>query len=248
MKKKLFAILLVTLAVLTVFAGCSNKKSNDTQAVQDMVKAPSEWIVSDVEFSACSYGVTDLDQNGKPEIIADYYAADTKTVTSKIYITDEDGNISECERKTAGQSFEKAYFDETVRYGNTCYYDAENNIYYYNYTKVTRISRFEQYKQFISFSLNGDVVTEELLATEIELYNEEIDDVEYTYTDGKGNPTDEEGYDNAAKNRYSDLQEKKVSFGGFKGYTMEQNEKLKSMSKAELEDLLANSFNSFVIS
>ena len=247
MKKKFFAILLVMLALLTAFAGCSEKKDNN-QAVQDIVQKSSDWIFGDdVAFSACSYGITDLDQNGKPEVIAEYFDADKKIIYTKIYITDEKGEIKECERKTAGKTFDEAYFDETVRYGKTCYYDAEANLYYYTYTRVTRVSKFEQYKQIIAFSLNGDVITEELLATELELYNEEIEDVEYTYTDSKGNEIDENAYTNAAKNRYSDITEKTVSFGGFKGFTKEQNDELKGMSRSELEDILSKSFSKFVI-
>ncbi len=248
MKKRLFAVVLIMLAAVTAFAGCSEKNNEiNVEPVQAFVNSPSEWIVADdVNPGSLSYGVTDLDQNLKAEIIVDMYDAGSKTVSTKIFAEGEDGTLYECERKTAGKAFDEAYFDETLRYGDTCYYDAENNLFYYNYTKITRTSKFEQYKQIIGFCLSDGVVTEELLATELELYNEEIEDVEYTYTDRNGNTIDEEGFKNVVQNYYSGLQEKTVKFG-FKGFTAEQNAELKNMSKAELEDMLAKSFSKFDI-
>ncbi len=247
MKKRILALLLAVLAVGTAFAGCS-KKDADSDLVKEIANEPAKWVVtSDINYKDCSYAVTDLDQNGKLEIIAEYAIADTYLHATDFFVVDkENGTVVQCQHETAGREFTSAYREEYIYYGDVCYYNPETGEYFYTYRRTTPVTKTERYDQVIGFSLNGTVVKEELIATKTEINNGD-DEYEYTYTDAQGNAIDAATYEKAVANRYSGLQEKKVSFGGFEGLSKEKNEELMKMTATQLEEFLLKSYNGFKV-
>lgn len=246
--KRFSALLLTAIALFAVMTGCDNGTGARSE-VKEIAKNPQSWVLeNNGNFSSCSYAVTDLDQNGEPEIIADYTDDNTKAIYMEFLVFGSDGkSFAPCKYNTVRKTYDGMQYED-LHYGRACYYDAETGEYHYTYTLITIVSAREKYTEIITFSLKGDEVTEKLIATQSEIYNEELGEVAVAYKDAEGNELDEEGFKHASKNYFSGFEQKTVDFGGFRSFDLEANEELKDMSSKELQEILSTSYNKFTIS
>lgn len=246
--KRFSALLMIVIALALMMAGCDNTTVTNSE-VKEIAKAPESWVLeNNGNFSSCSYAVTDLDQNGEPEMIADYTDDNTKAIYLEFLVLDEESkSFTPCKYNTVRKTYDELQYED-LHYGRACYYDAETGEYHYTYSLITIVSSREKYTEVVTFCLKGNEVVEELIAVQSEVYDEELGEVVITYKDAQGNELDAEGFKYAAKNHFSSFEAKTVDFGGFRAFDLDENEELKDMSSKELQQILSTSYSKFKIS
>ena len=190
----------------------------DTEGSEPIVLSPdsqlaliaenkSQWMRSD-EFlsSAMLYAVTDLDQNGRLEIIYGCNMGTGMYTYAEVWQVSEDGEMLE---KT--DSFEEGYsrvdffLSETV-----AYHDRENGMYYYMFTDEGRNGWMWNGTDKRALWLEDGVLYEQTLASRSCDTDEAFNTV-ITYYDGLGNPMTETEYDTIAERAYAAYEKLNVS-------------------------------------
>ena len=221
MKNRILALVFVVLLVLSAFCGCKKLDDNNAsetntnknyQNLNSNVKVIAEsvntWIFDksayeDNPATTFSYCITDLDQNGRVEIITTVDNADvTKT---KYYELNEEktallplecvnendfsGNLSECKE-------------------TECYQDPSDGRIYYVCTndrkEIDESGAKQRYMSKVAVSIWQGKAYETVLAT----FNRS----EETYTDKDGNEITAEEYENIVEKEFASFKKMNVTF------------------------------------
>lgn len=240
MKKRVLSVIAAVLLLTVVLAGCNNAGTKYLGVISDNSK---QWLLSSTEdISTFAYAVTDLDQNGRPEIIASRNSGFNDTTFTDYYEVSEDGkSLLKCEHIVEGESEADIAFETDY-----CYFDKNTDRYYYVFTNHEVISIRETYNHKVAVSLYGGKVYETVIATESTIYEGESEVPTITYTDANGNTITEQEFKRIGDTHFADCKKKSVTFG-FKGYGDSKNEELHSKSSESIYTILIDSFKKFSI-
>ncbi len=240
MKKRILPVLASVLLMAVMLSGCSNTGTKYLGVISDNSE---QWVLSSTEdISTFAYAVTDLDLNGRPEIIASRNSGFEDTTFTDYYEVSEDGeSLVKCEHIVEGESEADIAFETDY-----CYFDKKADRYYYVFTNHEVMSIRETYNHKVAVSLSEGKVTETIIATEATVYEGESEVPTITYTDANGNTITEQEFKKIGDTHFADCQKKSVTFG-FKGYGDSKNAEFGAKSSEEIYTVILDSFNKFAV-
>lgn len=244
MKNRFFALILAVMTVLFVFGGCSEETENgpvlepNVSLITDKV---TEWAIqTEKGTSVYFYSITDLDKNGRPEVIAaENYGIENITEADYYEVSEDGTSLIKLTHVFEGESQADLMQKEAE-----CYKDSATDTIYYVFIDVNRESHRKTYNTKVVVSLKDGKITEERLATEAVIYVGESEVPELTYTDALGNEITADDYMNAASDRFAGCEKLSASFV-WKGYSYSNHDKTVSSDNTGLYDILFESYNGF---
>lgn len=264
MNKRYLALLLTVLMLCAVFCGCkkveynpdsnSNNKSTSYQNADINVRRMADnidtWIIDISLYKSnpatiFNYCITDLDQNGRLEMLTTVNYSDVTEI--KCYEVNEDlTGLTFVENVTDSQSHA-----DINTYDGTCYKDSATGRIYYIYTderteKDENTGAVNKYSSKVALSLFEGKLYQETLATKAVIRTEGQTEAELVYTDNQGNTITEEDYNNIVESRFSSM-EKKTAVLAWKGCTVANHDKNINLASNDLIILLSDSFERFAV-
>ena len=184
-----------------------------------------------------SYTVTDLDGNGRLEIISS--SVKNNITQTRIWEVNNtgDGLTEYVLPWTEGESQ-----PDIVIQSVPVYYDTAEDIRYFIFEDYITIDEKNTIQNKVVFSLKNESVTSEVLASCSKVYTNETD---YTasYTDAQGNEITEEEYINVADIQFSDLEKLEANFN----WINVQNHPLESVNLEQVLELVSEAFARFSV-
>ena len=226
--------------------------SSDIAAQLELIaSSSSEWIPGEdeINFGVYSYAVTDLDQNGRLEIIVSSCQGTGFFTYSNIW------QVSESK-----DSLDKLEFSSESEYSQpdiiidqaTVYYDAVSKTYNYIFEDYVRNGYAENFTTILSLNLNASSVVTSALSschnlytmTEEQTASGEDGAFVTTYTDADGNEITQSQYENAAAEAFSGCEEMTALFG----WISDSDALFPNMNAEELLQQLSASYEGFSLS
>jgi hypothetical protein len=185
------------------------------------------------------YAVTDLDQNGRLEIIQSSCQGTGLYTYTNLWEVDANGTeLIPCLLSTAeGDSQPDIIADPDI-----VYYDETSDCYFYIFRDEIRNGAAEHYQSQIAFSLQDSVVTTTLLSQMSTIYTSGGENAVITYTDADGNTIDEDVYNMTAENTFAGFTAMEATIG-WTDYTV--SARLAELTEAEIMSLLETSWKVF---
>ncbi len=235
----IIAILLIVVITLTVILICKNKEEKENNIDNDnninasnsiisdlnkdeekedinvnkqikvIVDNKDLWLEEDDDFINYVYAITDLDQNGRLEIMS------TSNQGSGMYSynnffelnTNLDGLNKIVTDIEEGDSQSEIGIDKTQ-----VFFDEVNNKYYYIFNDVIRINSYEYENSKKVIMLNNGFITDDMIAYKTTVYKNETDDPIEKYYDKDDNIISKEQFERVDKLIYGKMIEKEVTF------------------------------------
>lgn len=220
-------------------SGNSNTVNYDSQ-LQLIAEQAAVWM-GDTELIAepYFYAVTDLDQNGRLEIIqSSCQGTGLYTYTNLWEVGPDETEIVPCQFPIAeGDSQPDIITDP-----DAVYFDAANDCYFYMFRDDIRNGAAEHTQNRIAFSLQDGVVTTALLARCHSVQESPDSGAATAYTDADGNTIDEDAYNMAADKTFVGLTAMKAAIG-WTDYTV--SAQLATLTEAEIVGILETSWKGF---
>lgn len=240
--KRIFALLLCVLMVCAVFCGC-NTEEEVSEEVKGFVESMDKWTASAKQgTSIYLYAVTDLDQNGKYELISAENFGTGNFTESRIFELGEDKQtLTEIEHVFEGESQVDLMQDTAV-----VYKEAETGRLYYIFSDNTRNGYKENYNTKVAISLYDGKFTEERLITEAVVYEEGSEEPTTTYYNSKGEEVTKEDYENAVSNRFAGYEKMTATFC-WKGYTFSNHDSTINADNRDLGKIFDDSKSKFSV-
>ena len=153
------------------------------------------WDMTEEAGDSWSYAITDLDHNGRCEVIASALQGTGLYTVSHFYeITESYDGLALCAYPVTEGDSEPDIGESLV----PCYYDVASDTYTYLFSDLLRISPAEHYTGLVALSLKDGSVTTETIASCIENASGET-----SYHNAAGEEITEEEYLSAAETRFS---------------------------------------------
>jgi hypothetical protein len=202
----------------------------------DLWAAPEEYI-----YDVYHYTVTDLDGNGRLELIISNIGGTGIYTYSKFYEVNEtcDG-LNVCEHMIREGDSEADIAADTV----AGYYDPQSDIMYYIFDDLLRNGAAEYYDNKRALYLEDGRINEILLAYKATIYTNPDTEPEITCQDKDRNVISEEEYEEIADRYFADLEKKKVSFDWNRFF---QKDEVRDLSRDDLVEMLMKSYEAFKI-
>ncbi|MBR6089789.1 MAG: hypothetical protein IKP86_07640 [Anaerolineaceae bacterium] len=197
----------------------------------DLIAAHTDQWRQGVDYGTWGYIVTDLDQNGRLEIISASVQGTGFYTYLTVFEVNEAGNGL---NELAGPSDNRTDSAPDVMVSRVpVWYDRENNRYYYIFDDMIRNGMAEYYENKRSVSIVDGKWIETMLAVKSTLYQ---DEEHYTTScqDGSGNPINESQYNNIAQSVYGGLESSEACFN----WQMTDNDTFAALTGAQLTDSL----------
>lgn len=201
-------------------------------------EAWSKEYDTDFDYEPKFYTVTDLDGNGRLEVImAICTGTGIYTYSSYYEVNEAFDGLTEIEQPTQeGDSQADIITDEV-----TAYYDTAGGRSYYIFDDLLKSSAAEYYESLRALSLQDGKLIEEYLANKTTIY-QDADHFTITCTDPKGNTISEEEYGQVADQKYGTLDKIKVNF---LWNQIDEKKDFDHLSKEELVNKLEQSYTTF---
>lgn len=206
----------------------AQEEENSTDKASEQLKLICEnsdmwWGLDDRDD--WQYTVTDLDQNGRLEVIAAYMAGSGNYTTINIYEVSEDGSaLNHCtDSLQEGESAPELIVDSTKVY-------ASGDKYQYVVNDVIDMGK-EIYESTQAFSLQNGVMQYESLASKNTILNDDMEEESVTYMDADMNEISESEYQSLCTS-ISAEREYEQKFQWFDGASEELENAVKSSYSA----------------
>ena len=259
-KKSGIAISIVAIVICIVIACIclTNRKENSQTSNNEINHGEENQVVevekqlqviidnvelwkNDFELDGVGYAITDLDFNGRLEIISASYGGTGGYTYNRIFEVNEkfDG-LNLCESNLIEGDSDV----DIVGSDFDTYYDAENNTYHYVLNDWIKVSATEYLDSKRDFILKDGKITEKYLAMRDAVYS----DVGEAYTEPRisyalpnGEGIGESNYDNIGKITFSGYENRLLKI---EWITNNEND-LKNISKEKLYELLNDSYEKY---
>lgn len=206
--------------------------------IQLIVDHISLWQ-GDSSTELYGYAVTDLNQNGRLEIIS-FSCQGTGIYTySNIWeVTETFDGLVLLETSIDEYTSQADIMVDTV----PVYYNPANNLYHYIFDDLTKNGAAEYYENKRAICIQNGQLVEQFLAYKTTIYQDSAPTV--TYTDVNGNPINEGDYSHIGDNVFSDLEKKQASFK----WLINENAEWSALKDDDVKNMLEQSFQAFSIS
>lgn len=237
----------VTDVELTDFVGKS-----DVESQIKLIGNSLNDCIKDIEYYLDIYGfcVTDLNYNGRLELIVSTNGGTGNHTTSYIYEINEDySNLIKCDVDFVGYKYGDKYDDKSnadiIHYKELTHYFNES-LHFYVIQDDGRYGYAEQYGHKIAISLDGTTFIEKTLASDIRIYTISGTEPNITISDYNGNSISEEEYQNIADKYFNGYNKNtvKLCWNSFLSYKTYPNGFLCCTNK-EIIEKITDSYNAF---
>jgi len=201
----------------------------------DLWAGPEDY--ADVYF----YAVTDLDGNGRLEIIASNMGGTGVYTYSSFYEVNEDFNGLTTWEYMTQEGDSQADIAADFADG---FYDSQKRVMYYIFEDFSKSGAAEYYENKRALYVEDGQVKEIILAYRTTIYTDPETEPEITCTDKDGNEISEEEYEAIADKVFAGLDKKKVYFGWCEFF---EPDELTNMSDEERVGILAESYEKFKV-
>lgn len=186
------------------------------------------------------YTVTDLDQNGRLEVIsASVLGTGIYTYSSYFEVNEQLDGLKQCEIHTEKGDSEADIVGETV----PVYYDREADTYHYIFSDYIRDGMAASYENIRDISLKNGEITDNVLAYKESIYDESGVETADCFEAETGEKIDGEQYESVADTVFAGLQKKRAVFSWEGKWMSEWQE----MSREQIQDILQKSYEGFSI-
>ena len=185
------------------------------------------------------YAVTDLDQNGRLEIIS------SSCQGTGIYSYNNIWEVNEaCDELTLLEKTIDEYTSQAdiLVESVPVYFDSGNNAYHYVFDDLTKNGAAEYYQNKRALCLQDGKLIERFLAYKTTMYHDSTPTV--TCTDADTNPISEEDYQNIGDKVFSKMEKKQAAFY----WITEENAGLYALKDTDIKSALKESYHGFTIS
>lgn len=220
----------------------SDATSYDSQL--QIITANADVWMGDTERIAepFFYAVTDLDRNGRLEIIQSFRQGTGLYTCTQLWEVDINKSVLVPCQLSEYDDEEDSQPDIISDDPISVYFDEVNNCYYYIFSDIIRYSAGESRQNLLSVSLQNGIVTTTLLAQSYSVASESGTDMTTTYKDANGNAIDENAFNITADNTYADFTAMKSTIG-WTDYSV--SSQLSAMTKSEITEILKTSWEKF---
>lgn len=219
----------------------SNTINYDSQL--QLIADHAEMWMGDPELIAepYFYAVTDLDQNGRLEIIQSSCQGTGLYTYTQLWEVDAAGTaLTPCQLPAAeGDSQPDIISDPDM-----VYFDEARDRYYYIFRDDIRNGAAEHYQNWVAVSLQDGAVTTTLLGQRHSIHLTPDSDEVITYMDANGNTVDEDAYNRAADQTFAGLTAMKATIC-WSDYTELPATRLDALTEEELMGILETSWAGF---
>ena len=226
--KKMFFLLFV---FLTVFVVLPITAAPETDAQIDLIAANSSLWKQDVEFGNWGYTVTDLDHNGRLEIISASVQGTGFYTYILAYEVSADGTgLTELigpEFKTGNSAPDIMVSEVPV------FYDKKDGRYYYIFDDMIRNGMAEYYENKRAVSIFDGAWTETYMAYKTTLYTD-AEHYSMDCRDANNNTITESQYNSIAETVYANLEQGKAEFN----WIITDNDEFSTLSTAQIAEKL----------
>lgn len=200
------------------------------------------WLIPKYRDSSvyCQYVVTDLDQNGRLELISSYILGSGHYAENYYYEVNEALNgLTMCEKKDKRIDLEPTIMVECV----PVYYDFEHNVYYYIFDEARRDGIKVSYQNRHALSFKDGQLSDRTLAYKTVWHEDSSDAI--MCEDEDRNTISETEYNRIADTIFPDFIKKEVNLLWFQpnSYDADRN----NVEDDTLMDMLLKSYEGFVI-
>ncbi|WP_367565976.1 hypothetical protein [Lacrimispora sp.] len=212
------------------------------ESVENQLRVISEnssmWL-NDTDDGSSGFAVTDLDHNGRLEIIFSSCQGTGFYSYNQIWeVNREFDAIELCEAETKEGDSQADIMVQSV----PLFYDSESNAYYYIFDDLLKNGAAEYYENKRAILLQEGKLLETPLAYKSTIYSDS-NSSKITCTDADGKEISEEEYDNIADQFFGKYEKHQVSIG----WITNALDPLQDMSMERLLSALKESYNSFVV-
>ncbi len=199
MKRK-WIVLGIALTAMLGETALASETLSETLQQKRIVSAVESWKPGK---NKGNYTVTDLDQNGRLEIISADYSKEDQITVSHIWEVDEEGKLQKIETSWSEEESQPDLITKSTK----VWYDEEDDVYYYLFTDQEKLEDGSERERKMTISLKDGQLSTVLLAekTTDEAGTE-------TFADADGNEITAADYENAAETIYGELKEKEAKF------------------------------------
>ena len=196
----------------------------------------SMWL-NDADPESYGFAVTDLDHNGRLEIIFSTCQGTGIYSYNQMWEVNEDFNaIALCETETVEGDSQADIMVQSV----LAFYDSGSNVYSYVFDDLAKNGAAEYYENKRAISLQKGKLLETPLAYKSTIYSDASSRT-VTCTDAEGKEITQEEYENIADMVFSNYEKREISLG----WVTNAQGALKDMSAEELYTALKGSYDSF---
>lgn len=196
----------------------------------DLILNNKNLWYKDMELEKYSYAVTDLDKNGRVEIVSSICQGTGMYTYTEIYEVNESMNgLNLCESNLLEYDSQA----DIIKNQFVVFYDITNNKYHYIFDDLTKNGPTEYYENKRDFCLSDGKINERYLVRKTTIYQDSVPNL--TYTDFNNNVINEEEYNNFENQFFSNFEKMIVNIEWLTNYT-----------EIKLEDLQL-SYNNFSI-
>ena len=208
-----------------------------TAQIQMIAKNVSVWKLEEDPIQAVGYTVTDLDQNGRLEIISSVMGGTGMFSTNKMWEVNETGTeliFCESDRETEGEGY------DIMKDRMPVYYDKAENRYYYLVEDIMRNGMASNTTVVGSASLSEGMLHTLPLTVKTEEYDEN-GEVKITFKDAEENELTEEEYMGITDKHFQGFEKKEAGVDWLIG------ENFGEMVESVIAEKLEASYYGFVI-
>ncbi len=214
-----------------------------TEALEDTIAKQIQLLLDNMdlwrsngETESYGYAVTDMDGNGRLEILSSSCGGTGIYTDTDIWEVNEslDG-ITLCEQEKQ----EGCSQADIMVTSAPVYYDAGSDVYYFVFHDLTKNGAAEYYENDRALSLHNRRVQETFLGHKTTLYTDGTPAV--TYTDADGNPLGEEEYNGIADRTFTGMEKRQANLEWITNGSVQ----LESMDASEMYPLLEASYRAF---
>ncbi len=210
-------LLLVSVLFLVIFSLCScatvenSGKSVPTVSVEEQTKLIMDnselWAQSD-EYDEWFYTITDLDRNGRCEVIISSLQGSGLYTYSEYYeVNAEFNGIEKLSYSVSdGESQPDIMVDSAQ-----CYYDKAKDTYHYVFTDVVRGGAWQSWTGIVVLTLKNGTVSDEVIASLYQSFDENGEIVVKEYRNAEGNAVTEEEYNQAEAEFFAGMESSEIT-------------------------------------
>lgn len=236
----IISIVAIIVCVIATAICLTNKKENEENKLNTLQNIENQINVilnnkdlwyKDTETDIFNYAVTDLDQNGRLEIITSICQGTGFYTYTTIYEVNEAvDNLQICSNNDINEYDSQA---DIIQDELTVFYDSKENIYHYVLEDLVKNGAAEYYENKRDFYLQNGKISEKYLAYKNTIYVNGDPNVYYSEKDGMSLTAEE--YNNYENTYFKNFEKMNANVNWLYNYT-----------NIEFEDL-KNSYNKFSI-
>ena len=216
---------------------------NDAEGQLKVIADNKEMWLTNEKYSTYSYAVTDLNQDGRLEIVESVCEGTGIYTYTNIYeVSGDDSSLIQYESLLDEFTSQADLITEKA----TVYYDKENNIYHYIFEDLAKNGAAEYYENIRDWSLQNGQIIEKFLAYRDTLYNAEGNAAitcEEQDADGNRKEITEEEYNAIAEKRFAGMEKKTANIL----WIMKSPEESADMNEEDIMAMLRESWEAFGI-